>query len=160
MSALPARNTCFYHFKKWYDCTPSKYRELTAPLHSRLPHNYYSCDQLKAEKLLNSFRYESSHSGRDIKRGSPISGLLEKDRLPEKSDAARLKHFIKLLVFIRGDLPICNRNRRKSIRPSRICRSSGKRTERPPFRHAEQLRSFPCRNHALPENFFSERDLR
>ena len=93
----------FYHFKKWYDCTPSKYRELTAPLHSRLPHNYYSCDQLKAEKLLNSFRYESSHSGRDIKRGSPISGLLEKDRLPEKSDAARLKHFIKLL-FLSGEI--------------------------------------------------------
>jgi AraC-like DNA-binding protein len=87
------------HFKKWYGYTPSKYREVTATLRSHLPHKYYSCDRMKAEKLLNSCRYESSHSGTDIKKGNLISKSLEKEQMPERSDAARLQHYINLLLL-------------------------------------------------------------
>jgi len=87
------------HFKKWYGNTPSKYREITASIHSHRPHKYYSCDRMKAEKLLNSFRYESSHSGKDVKKGSPISKSLEKGKLPQKSEAAMLQHYMNLLLL-------------------------------------------------------------
>jgi AraC-like DNA-binding protein len=87
------------HFKKWYGCTPSKYRELTASLHCHLPHKYYSCDRMKAEKLLNSYRYESYHSGKDVQKGSLISKSLEKDQLPQKSETARLQHYMNLLLL-------------------------------------------------------------
>jgi AraC-like DNA-binding protein len=87
------------NFKKWYGCTPSRYRELTAPLHSHLPHKYYFCDQVKAEKLLESYRYESSHAGKDIQKGFSISGSLEKEALPQKSGNAKLHHYMNLLLL-------------------------------------------------------------
>lgn len=86
------------HFKKWYGTTPSKYRELTAGINSQQPHKYYSCDRMKAEKLLNSYRYES-HSGKEVQKGFPISKLLERGKLPQKSESARLQHFMNLLLL-------------------------------------------------------------
>ena len=87
------------HFKKWYACTPSRYRELTASIHTHLPHKYYSCDCVKAEKLLNGYRYESSCSGTEIHKGYSISMLPGKNRLPQKSETARLQHYINLLLL-------------------------------------------------------------
>lgn len=87
------------HFKKWYGCTPSKYREMTASMHSHLPHKYYACDRIKAEKLLGSYRYESSHSGKDVRKGSSISMSLEKVQLPKKSESAKLQHYMNLLLL-------------------------------------------------------------
>jgi len=87
------------NFKKWYGCTPSKYREITASLHSHLPHKYYSCDRLKAEKLLESYRYESSRSGREIQKGLSISTLIERNKLPQKSGSARVQHYLNLLML-------------------------------------------------------------
>ncbi|MDD3169673.1 MAG: AraC family transcriptional regulator [Eubacteriales bacterium] len=87
------------HFKKWYGATPSKYREITAAINSQQPHKYYSCDRMKAEKLLNSHRYESHHSGKDVQKGSPISKSLEKGELPQKSDTAKLQHYMNLLLL-------------------------------------------------------------
>ncbi|HWQ79776.1 MAG TPA: AraC family transcriptional regulator [Anaerovoracaceae bacterium] len=87
------------NFKKWYGCTPSKYREITASMHSHLPHRYYSCDRIKAEKLLNSYRYENSHSGKDVQKGFSISSSLEKETLPQKSGNAKVRHYINLLLL-------------------------------------------------------------
>lgn len=87
------------NFKKWYGCTPSKYREITASLHSHLPHKYYSCDRLKAEKLLESYRYESSRSGRETQKGASISRLIERDKPPQKSGSARIRHYLNLLML-------------------------------------------------------------
>lgn len=87
------------NFKKWYGCTPSRYREITASMHSHLPHKYYSCDRMKAEKLLNSYRYESSHSGKDVQKGISISRLLEKETLPPKSENAKVQHYMNLLML-------------------------------------------------------------
>ncbi len=86
------------HFKKWYGCTPSKYREKTATLHSHLPHKYYSCDRMKAERLLNNYRFESSHSGKDLREGEVIYTSLDKNHLPQKFELLRLQHFLNLLL--------------------------------------------------------------
>jgi AraC-like DNA-binding protein len=87
------------NFKKWYGCTPSKYRELTVSLRSHLPHKYYSCDPVKAEKLLESYRCESSRSGKETQKGHSISSSLEKDALPQRSDKARVQHYMNLLLL-------------------------------------------------------------
>jgi AraC-like DNA-binding protein len=87
------------HFKKWYGFTPSKYRELTASMRSHLPHKYFSCDRMKAEKLLNGYRFESAQSGKISPKGIPLSRFLEMDRLPQKSDAAKLQHYINLFML-------------------------------------------------------------
>jgi len=87
------------HFKKWYGCTPSRYREMTASMHSHLPHRYYACDRIKAEKLLGRYRYESAHPGNDVPKGAHISKPLEKTQLPQKSDAAKLQHYMNLLLL-------------------------------------------------------------
>ncbi len=87
------------HFKKWYGSTPSKYREITASINCQQPHKYFSCDRKKAEKLLNSYRYESQYSGKDLQNGSSISKSLEMGKLPQKSEAARLQHYRNLLLL-------------------------------------------------------------
>lgn len=87
------------HFKKWYGYTPSKYREFTAPMRSHLPHKYFSCDRMKAENLLNGYRFESTLSGRNVQNGIPLSRSLEKDQLPQKSDAAKFQYYMNLFML-------------------------------------------------------------
>ncbi len=87
------------HFKKWYGYTPSKYREFTASMRSHLPHKYYSCDRMKAEKLLNGYRFENTQSGKNVQKGIPLSRSLEKDQMPRRSDAAQLQHYVNLFML-------------------------------------------------------------
>jgi len=87
------------HFKKWYACTPSKYRELTASIHTHLPHEYYSCDNRKAEKLLNNYRYESFCTETETHKGAPISMFLSEKQLPRKTETGKFQHYMNLLLL-------------------------------------------------------------
>ena len=53
---------------------------------------------MKAERLLNNYRFESSHSGKGLREGEVIYTSLDKNHLPQKFELVRLQHFLNLLL--------------------------------------------------------------